>query len=54
MCYLTRVRIVTESDIVSTGTVALPYRITESQMEIAWDEIHFNNHVRVFFWVINN
>jgi hypothetical protein len=23
--------------------VALPFRLTEGEMEIAWDEIHFNN-----------
>lgn len=25
--------------------IALPYRFTESEMEIVWDELVFNNHL---------
>jgi len=44
--YLTQViiQLVTQDDM-WPGTIALPFRITESQMEIVWDEIHFNNHL---------
>ena len=44
--YLTQViiQLVTDDDM-WPGTIALPFRVTESQMEIVWDEIHFNNHL---------
>lgn len=44
--YLTTVliQLITDDDM-WPARIALPFRITESENKIVWDEIHFNNHL---------
>jgi hypothetical protein len=43
--FITRIliQLITEDDMWITR-IALPFRFTEGEMEVAWNEWHFNNH----------
>ena len=38
------IRLVTEDDL-WPGRIGLPFRVTEGENSISWDELHFNNHL---------
>lgn len=44
--YMTNIiiQLITDDDMWPTR-VALPFKFSEGEMEIVWDEIHFNNHL---------
>lgn len=42
------IRLITEDDL-WPGRIALPFRVTEGENKISWDEMHFNKCVEFCF-----